>query len=117
MPTRLCGRHDPTFPSSYPHSPTSPHPHPDIHIPTSSHPDIPHPHILTSSHPHISSRPHSHSIVDGGLELMSNTTRFTPRTSFTMREEIRARSSCGSLAQSAVIPSRLSTARIATVCS
>ena len=46
---------------------------------------------------------------------MSYTTRLIPRTSLTMREEIAASRSCGSLAQSAVIPSRLSTARIATV--
>src|SRR6266851_1206271 len=58
---------------------------------------------------------HSHSIVEGGFELMSYTTRLMPRTSLTMRDEIRARSSCGSRAQSAVMPSRLSTARIATV--
>ena len=30
---------------------------------------------------------HSHSIVAGGLELMSSTTRLTPRTSFVMRLE------------------------------
>ena len=60
---------------------------------------------------------HSHSIVAGGFELMSYTTRLMPRTSFTMRDEIVASRSCGSRAQSAVMPSRLSTARIATVCS
>ncbi len=31
---------------------------------------------------------HSHSIVAGGFELMSYTTRLMPRTSFVMREEI-----------------------------
>jgi hypothetical protein len=60
-------------------------------------------------------RCYSHSIVDGGLELMSYTTRLMPLTSFTMRDETRASTSCGSRAQSAVIPSRLSTARIAAV--
>src|SRR3954469_9682386 len=58
---------------------------------------------------------HSHSIVEGGLLLMSYTTRLMPRTSLTMRDEIEASRSCGRRAQSAVIPSRLSTARIATV--
>ena len=32
--------------------------------------------------------PHSHSIVPGGLLVMSYTTRFTPLTSLTMRLEI-----------------------------
>ncbi len=58
---------------------------------------------------------HSHSIVDGGLELMSYTTRLIPFTSFTIRDDIAASRSCGSLAQSAVIPSLLSTARSAIV--
>ncbi len=58
---------------------------------------------------------YSHSIVDGGFELMSKTTRLMPLTSLTMRDEMVASSSCGSRAQSAVIPSRLSTARIAIV--
>src|SRR4029079_17718808 len=31
---------------------------------------------------------HSHSIVLGGFEEMSYTTRFTPRTSFTIRDEM-----------------------------
>ncbi len=31
---------------------------------------------------------YSHSIVPGGLEVMSKTTRFTPSTSFTIRLEI-----------------------------
>ena len=58
---------------------------------------------------------HSHSIVDGGFELMSYTTRFMPCTSLTTREEIVASRSCGRRAQSAVMPSRLSTARNAIV--
>lgn len=33
---------------------------------------------------------HSHSMVAGGLELMSSSTRETPRTSLVMREEIFA---------------------------
>ena len=33
-------------------------------------------------------RRYSHSMVPGGFEVMSYTTRFTPRTSFTMRFEI-----------------------------
>src|SRR5207249_2465008 len=66
-------------------------------------------------HPAILQSFHSHSIVDGGFELMSYTTRLIPLASFTIREEMRASSSCGRRAQSAVIPSRLSTARMATV--
>ena len=54
---------------------------------------------------------HSHSIVAGGFDEISYTTRFTPRTSFTMRVEIRPSTSYGSRAQSAVMPSTLSTAR------
>jgi hypothetical protein len=58
-------------------------------------------------------RPYSHSMVAGGFEEMSYTTRLMPRTSLMMRDEMRARSSCGSRAQSAVIPSVLCTARSA----
>ena len=57
---------------------------------------------------------HSHSIVAGGFELMSYTTRLTPGTSLTIREEIFPRTSYGSFAQSAVMPSSDVTARIAT---
>jgi len=56
---------------------------------------------------------YSHSIVLGGLELVSYTTRFTPLTSLVIRVAIRASTVCGSLAQSAVMPSRLVTARSA----
>src|SRR6476646_11076624 len=59
------------------------------------------------------SRGHSHSIVAGGFDEMSYTTRFTPETSLTIRLEIFARTSYGSFAQSAVIPSSDVTARIA----
>ena len=45
---------------------------------------------------------------------MSYTTRFTPGTSFTIREDTRARNESGSRAQSAVIPSLEVTARKAT---
>ena len=38
-------------------------------------------------------RAHSHSIVDGGLLLTSYTTRLMPRTSLTIRLEVRARRS------------------------
>jgi ethanolamine utilization protein EutQ len=58
---------------------------------------------------------YSHSIVPGGLEVMSYTTRFTPFTSFTIREEIVFNTSCGSATQSAVMPSSELTARIAHV--
>ena len=36
---------------------------------------------------------YSHSMVEGGLELMSYTTRLTPGTSLTMRLEMRASTS------------------------
>ncbi len=36
---------------------------------------------------------HSHSIVAGGFELISYATRFTPSTSFKMRDEIFAKTS------------------------
>src|SRR3954470_23756413 len=62
-----------------------------------------------------SALPYSHSIVDGGLELMSYTTRLMPWTSLTIRDEMVASRSCGRRAQSAVMPSRLSTARMAMV--
>ena len=60
-------------------------------------------------------RLYSHSIVPGGLLVMSYTTRLIPRTSLTIRDEILRSTSYGSGAQSAVIPSSLSTARIAHV--
>ena len=56
---------------------------------------------------------HSHSIVAGGLDEMSSTTRLIPRTSLMMRLEILASSSWGSDTQSAVIASSDSTTRIA----
>ncbi len=58
---------------------------------------------------------YSHSIVPGGFEVMSKTTRFTPFTSLTILVAILCRSAGGSFAQSAVIPSSDSTARIAMV--
>lgn len=58
-----------------------------------------------------SARPHSHSIVAGGLLEISYTTRLTPRTSLMMREDTFARNSYGRRAQSAVIPSFEVTAR------
>jgi len=57
---------------------------------------------------------HSHSIVAGGLELTSYTTRFTPFTSLMIRPDIRPSTSCGKWNQSAVMPSVLVTARNAT---
>jgi hypothetical protein len=49
--------------------------------------------------------PYSHSIVPGGFEVMSYTTRLTPFTSFTIRLEIVFSTSCGRGTQSAVMPS------------
>ena len=57
---------------------------------------------------------HSHSIVPGGLDVMSSTTRLTSRISPIMREAICSSRSYGSRAQSAVIASSDVTARIAT---
>ncbi len=57
---------------------------------------------------------HSHSIVAGGFELTSYVTRFTPRTSLMIRLEILPNTSAGNANQSAVMPSRLVTARSAT---
>lgn len=58
---------------------------------------------------------YSHSIVDGGLEVMSYTTRLTPFTSLQIRVEIFSNTSYGIRAQSAVIPSIEVTARIPIV--
>ena len=55
--------------------------------------------------------PYSHSIVAGGLLVTSYTTRFTPATSFVIRPEIFRITPYGNSAQSAVIPSELSTVR------
>src|SRR6185312_9606000 len=60
---------------------------------------------------------HSHSMVAGGFELTSYTTRFTPSTSLMIRLEMLANTSGGNGNQSAVIPSELVTARRATTLS
>jgi hypothetical protein len=41
--------------------------------------------VVKQSSPVTEATSHSHSIVPGGLLVMSYVTRFTPRTSFTMR--------------------------------
>src|SRR4029078_1197173 len=56
---------------------------------------------------------YSHSIVAGGFEVTSSTTRFTPGISLTIRPEIISIRWCGGPAQAAVIASSLVTARIA----
>lgn len=48
--------------------------------------------VTAASHPLI----FSHSTVPGGLDVTSSTIRFTSRTSFVMRVEIRAKTSSGS---------------------
>src|SRR5690606_41444893 len=58
---------------------------------------------------------HSHSMVPGGLLVTSYTTRLTSGTALTIRFATVAMKSWGSLAQSAVIPSSLVTARRATM--
>ena len=55
--------------------------------------------------PPLFARAYSHSMVAGGLLVMSYTTRFTPGTSLTIRLLTRPSTSSGSLAQSAVMPS------------
>ena len=62
----------------------------------------------------ISLHNHSHSIVAGGLLVMSYTTRFTSGTKLTIRFATVSRKSCGNLAQSAVMKSLEVTARNAT---
>ena len=57
---------------------------------------------------------YSHSMVPGGLLVMSSTTRFTSGTSLVIRVEIRPSSSPGSRAQSAVMASSLVTGRSTT---
>ena len=41
----------------------------------------------------VKGRPHSHSMVPGGLEVQSRTTRLTSGTELVMRVEIRAKTS------------------------
>jgi len=76
--------------------------------------------IKTSSMPpSISIDPpaYSHSIVEGGLLEISNTTRLMPLTSLQMRLLILARISCGGSIQLAVMPSMDSTILKAAVAS
>ena len=54
---------------------------------------------------------HSHSIVPGGFDVMSSTTRLIPGTSLMTRLLIVSSTSYGMRAQSAVIASSLVTAR------
>ena len=54
---------------------------------------------------------YSHSIVAGGLLVISRVTRFTSRTSLVIRVEILARTAYGTRDQSAVIASSLETGR------
>src|SRR5439155_20038774 len=61
---------------------------------------------------HLGLLRYSHSIVAGGFDVTSSTTRLTPGISFTMRAEIVSTRSYGRRAQSAVIASSLVTARI-----
>src|SRR5512135_1094687 len=58
---------------------------------------------------------HSHSMVPGGLEVMSYTTRLMPLISLTMRLEMVLSTSVGRGTQSAVMPSSECTARMAQV--
>src|SRR3954447_13059000 len=59
---------------------------------------------------------HSHSMVPGGFDVTSRATRFTSRTSFVMRVEMRASTSYGTRVQSAVMASSLETGRSTTGC-
>jgi hypothetical protein len=58
---------------------------------------------------------YSHSIVPGGFDVVSYTTRFIPRISFTIRFEIDLITGHGNSTTSAVMPSSEFTARIAHV--
>ena len=58
---------------------------------------------------------YSHSIVAGGLPVISYTTRFTPCTSLVMRVDIRLSRVWGRRAYSQVIKSLVRTARMARV--
>src|ERR671939_322584 len=66
------------------------------------------------SHEQAPERPgdYSHSIVPGGLDVMSSVTRLTCGSSLIMREATFSSRGYGSRAQSAVIASSLVTARI-----
>ena len=87
---------------------------PAVHFAT-QHPPTPHPATPYPATPHpVTGPPYSHSMVAGGFELTSYVTRFTPFTSLMTRFEIRASTSVGNGYQSAVMPSRLVTARSAT---
>lgn len=67
---------------------------------------------LKSSTPSRSPRStHSHSMVPGGFDVTSSTTRLTPGTSLVMRLEMRASTSYGRRVQSAVIASSDETGR------
>ncbi len=70
--------------------------------------------LIQPGYPGLGPECYSHSIVAGGFELMSYTTRLTPGTSLTIRALILPSTSYGSFAQSAVIPSSEVTARMAT---
>src|SRR3954454_5453085 len=54
---------------------------------------------------------YSHSMVPGGLDVTSRTTRFTSRTSLVMRVEIFSSTSYGTRVQSAVMASSDDTGR------
>ena len=62
----------------------------------------------------IAPRASSHSMVAGGFDETSYTTRFTPTISLMIRLETTSSSSYGSRAQSAVIASSEVTARMTT---
>jgi len=59
---------------------------------------------------------YSHSIVPGGFDVTSRTTRLTPGTSLVMRLEMRASTSYGRRVQSAVIASSDETGRSTMGC-
>jgi len=82
-----------------------------VRVPFSNPQCLSHSGLGTSEQP----RHYSHSIVPGGFEVMSYTTRLIPRTSLTILLEIVRNTSYGRGAQSAVMPSSDSTARMAHV--
>ena len=73
-------------------------------------------HAVRAGPPGASVGAHSHSIVPGGFDVTSSTTRLTSRTSFVMRFEIFASTSYGRRVQSAVMASSEDTGRSTIGC-
>jgi hypothetical protein len=68
--------------------------HPHLPAPSRTYLNLRHPANGAPARP-APAPPHSHSIVPGGFEVMSYTTRLIPRTSLMMRVATLPRKSCG----------------------